>query len=1265
MATRSSPSRRSAIDRVTYLATLCRTVPYNIVEAVLANPVEASIPTRDRFEGTVLYADLVGFTSTCEGMARSGPEGLSRLTTALNVLFARLLEDAVFPYDGYVVQFGGDSLTAIFRRDGHAARAGAAALCAQGLMRDELGRLLDEDQRSLFLRVGMASGPVRFVVVGDAAQRAVASAGAAAHRALAMQRLAEPGQVVVDGAYMKALGPGGRALPLPDGNAVLEEIPQWPERATIHLLDGRVEDKVEEKIALLEPFVPPPLAARLQTTPLGWRVEGELRDVVVLFAEIAGLDEAGADTDLALQMSRSFLRAFRKYGGIGAKVDLADVGHRAMVLFGLHHPSDNDCERALLASLETVARLRGLAVGRDKLMIKIGAHVGPVYFGAFGSDYRHDITVVGDTVNTAARAASAAQPFEVVATDAVLEKVRGEFHASTRAGLAVKGKSAPLELGVIHGPAARSAHYVRRRAQRRFFAGRDDAIQVLKERVQSGIGGSGSAVGLVGEPGTGKSALLSYVIDEWAERGGLGLLARCRLATRAEPLAPIIAAFSSFLGLAPGDDEEARGARVRAGLGPYRLADGADELVALLQPVRRPDGTSEALVDLADPHARERVLGAILGFIAARVRQEPVLYVVEDAHHADALTLDLMSRVASLVKDGRHLFVITYRPDPVVAPLRRALATEIALATLDDPGIDALVQHEMKAGHVDPGLRAFLASRTGGNPGHLVEILRYMKDRSLVTVRGGTVVAPIGEDGFLDAVVPQTLAHVALARLDELGEVERRILRTASAIGQRIPRDVMERVASDDVDATMLYAAMANLESDRVLFQEATERGGWSFKDDVTRAVAYGTIPESRRKEVHRRIADALELLDEREPARTPAALAIHRERAGQPLQAAVWYERAARIALAAGLDEEASRLVERWERVVAELPAPDRPDDGTQARMALAKLVALGRTGVPADCVRQGRVVVGEHWPHLDEEGRRVADRWLGEALLWMGQLQKGRERLERVHATATEPSLRCDAATLVARAHELSGDRATALAWLERAAVDAEGDADRAARVSLHRAHLVVAADELAAALTTYADVEAHAARRRHARLQAAAKNGAAHARMHLMRFDEAAAGFEEARALFHAVGAWSDVANALVNLGQARLWAGRYDDARRDLEAAASLAAETRDEMAALEAKVHLGAARALTQDVADGLRLLEEGAAEASRVGWHEPRVAAALHGLHVAVVAGDVAAARRHDADVAALLASGATPLFAHVHAALRARLSRLDAAAAD
>jgi class 3 adenylate cyclase len=462
-----SPELRKA-----YLAALCRNVPYHIVERVLADPSPAAIELQE-FEGSVLQVDLVGFTSLCEELASSGGDALSRLAEVLSEFFESLLEDAFFPYEGFVVQFGGDSTTVVFREENHAVRAAAAALRAQEVMRDApLARKSD----SLRLRVAIASGNTRLHVLGEQSHRVVVCGGEASRLAMDLQRKANPGIVVLDDTTVEFLG-----AHLGDGDVMTSDLLRLegvgyelrtlrdpPERKPIVELGDRIDDLIEEKIELLEPFVPAPISARLRAMPDDWRIEGELRNIVVVYAEAIGwtID----NVDLAHEASQLYLSLHRKFGGLVTRTDLTLGGHRSLSLFGLHAPTENDSERAVMAALEASALVKNLVEQRAPgVTIRIGIHTGPVFFGAIGSRYRYDISVVGDVVHTAARVAAQTGQFQVTVTNDVLSELRSEFSTSESGSILIRNASEPLSTHVVHGVTGGRARYVQRRSERRRF----------------------------------------------------------------------------------------------------------------------------------------------------------------------------------------------------------------------------------------------------------------------------------------------------------------------------------------------------------------------------------------------------------------------------------------------------------------------------------------------------------------------------------------------------------------------------------------------------------------------------------------------------------------------------------------------------------------------------------------------------------------------------------------------------------------------------
>src|SRR5262249_35973592 len=151
--------------------------------------------------------------------------------------------------------------------------------------------------------------------------------------------------------------------------------------------------------------------------------------------------------------------------------------------------------------------------------------------------------------------------------------------------------------------------------------------------------------------------------------------------------------------------------------------------------VRQPDGSTEAIVDLADPHAQERIITSIVQFIGERVRRQPLLYIGEDLHHSDTLTLRLICRLSTLGRDWPFLCVGTYRPDPLLGDVRRTTDFELQLGPIGISDVTEMVRYERGADRVDPDLALFVAQRTVGNPRHVVELLRFLTERELLSVR--------------------------------------------------------------------------------------------------------------------------------------------------------------------------------------------------------------------------------------------------------------------------------------------------------------------------------------------------------------------------------------------------------------------------------------------------------------------------------------------------------------------------------------------------
>lgn len=1194
-------------DARSYLTSLCRTVPFHIIEALIQDASEKALYP-SVFTGSVMFVDVVGFTSLSERMT-DADGGSGALTDLLDRLFGALLEDGIFPFSGYVVQFGGDSMTVVFKNEQYALRACGSAQACRDIVLQHFATDGQDDDLSMKIRVSVATGQVRLIVVGDLVRRVTVCAGATAHRALVMQKRTPPNGVGIDAETVHQVGDQVAVQSQDPDLWILQQLRVTLARHHVVDLHNFLQHDVANKIALLEPFVSRPLANRLRLTPLGWRLTPEIRDAVIMFAELWGLDEVDDRVSLSLQtasdMGRSLLRCIYKYGGVISKVDIADRGHRLLISFGLHKPSDNDAERGILAALEATAKIRSFAGERSShIGVRIGLHSGRVFFGSIGSDLKHDITVIGDTVNVAARATSVASDFEVLVTDAVAEQISGFFQLSPRGLVTVKGKRQGLQLFQVHSSLRQRAHSLHLRGARRPLLGVQPELTRLHEVVSSAFAGKARLLGIVGEQGVGKSAILAHVVDAWLALGGKGSIGRCSFAAKAYPLAPVVSMLNNFLDITGVEKEHERASRIRAGLlNRFQFQEGVPELVALMQPVMRSDGAVETALDLSDNHVRERLLSALVRFIEQRIDSEPLLYIVEDLHHADSLTLQLFNYVTAIRRDRPFLFIVTFRPTQGLQIIRRSLDFEVELGPLSDSDAEILMQRSLRAESIEPGLAKFIHQRSLGNPAHINEILGFLSDHHLLQVLGGQARSVDASLDQFDSIVPRSMAHVALARIENLGEAERRIVRTASTIGPRFSESVLDASCEAELDQDMVAAAVEHL-AEAQIFHSEDAGDVYRFSEESVRAVAYSTIPQRQRAKVHQRVADALERAHLNLGAHHATALAYHREHAGQLELAAHWYEQAITTTVSNGLDSEALRLEGHWRQVLRGLPGASQPPAQRRAQTLFWVTVAAGHRGMWTKVWELSIELAGLPTDLLKRDQSHIFDFYRAHSAAVRGQTKLGRELWQQLLQQSISPSLRRLVLEALARQDLFVADISAAQAWLEQIADNDEVPWLSNARTRLLAAQVQATADLDSHLVMIFSEIAEGARARSLFELAGQAQLSAGLWALYRKDLDAALALLQQALDWVR-TGDYPPIeARSLSALGQALLWKGRTGDARQHFLQALSVANHCGDLRVATEAELHLRAGLQYTDDLSDRQQQLQVLRQRCRQAGWRD-------------------------------------------------------------
>src|SRR5437867_10574867 len=256
-------------------------------------------------------------------------------------------------------------------------------------------------------------------------------------------------------------------------------------------------------------------------------LEGERKQVTVLFADVKG------SMDLAEQLdpedSHRIMDRFFQILAEGVHRFEGTVnqytGDGIMALFGAPIAHEDHAQRACWAALHLQDALRGYAreVKREQgltVAVRMGLNSGEVVVGKIGDDLRMDYTALGHTVGLAQRMEQLADPGSVYLSGHTARLATGYFRLRDLGPLTIKGVTEPVCVHELEGPGAlRTRLDVSRARGFSRFVGRRDEMATLEAALAKAVGGQGQVVGVVAEPGVGKSRLCWEFAQRCRARG--------------------------------------------------------------------------------------------------------------------------------------------------------------------------------------------------------------------------------------------------------------------------------------------------------------------------------------------------------------------------------------------------------------------------------------------------------------------------------------------------------------------------------------------------------------------------------------------------------------------------------------------------------------------------------------------------------------------------------------------------------------------------
>ncbi|KAB8143455.1 tetratricopeptide repeat protein [Chloroflexia bacterium SDU3-3] len=823
--------------------------------------------------GSLLFADLSGSTALAERLATMGREGIERVTGALNHIFDIMIE-RIERYGGDLIAFGGDALLVFFGEADHARAAAGASLALQEALRDYTHVVLGVGSFPMHLHIGVESGPVAFASVGLEHARYCAVLGPTVNRVATAEGLAGPREVVIGPGMLGQIGalaqgaaaaPGFLRLDALGGTALAYQPPPelLPDVAAPELAIPPLIDDLNRT----SPYLAASLLEKIQLDPQLPQIEAELRPVTALFAQVVGLEDLAeylppAHAAQAIQTYiTSMQEAVELFGGVINKVDVADEGLKLVAMFGAPIAYEDHAERAAMAAIAMQERMPQVlaslqaAMGEGAVVLaqRIGLNLGTVFAGNVGSAARKEYTMMGDAVNVAARVMSNAAWGEVWCSQAVADEVDARVVCEPRGEVSLKGKSNPVPL--LRIVSLRESVAEELLPADGPLIGREPELAWLREHIAAVKAGQGSAVRIVGEAGVGKSRLTAALVADAQAAGFRTISASCYSYASGIPYNAWAEWLKSLCGIVASDSNAQRIRKLGAELA--KLGPEMEEWLPIMGDLARLDIPENRLTRGLDPKQRQQRRFELLEQLLVHAAHDgPILALFEDLHWADPISLDLWQQVGPKLAGHTVLLVGVHRPEldlPEDAPLLR-------LRELSAEHSSQLIALLGGASSLPAETIDQIIERAAGNPLFLNELIHAVFAKVHDLERAGYAADQLDAADLQPALdnLPDSLHGLLLARIDQLEETSRTILRVASVIGQRIPFGVLR--ALQPVEQGTLVRQLVRLDEHEFTQLERIEpERVHIFRHALIQEVAYQSMLYSRRRDLHGRIGAYLE----------------------------------------------------------------------------------------------------------------------------------------------------------------------------------------------------------------------------------------------------------------------------------------------------------------------------------------------------------------------------------------------------------------------
>ncbi|MBP1698112.1 MAG: adenylate/guanylate cyclase family protein [Deltaproteobacteria bacterium] len=617
----------------------------------------------------------------------------------------------------------------------------------------------------------------------------------------------------------------------------------------------------DEKIAKIQKYLPRGITEKILSQRD--KIEGERKQVTVMFCDMKGftpLAERLSPEEVYGIMDQVYEILIQKVHDYEGTVNEM-TGDGIMALFGAPIALEDAPQRAIRSAMAIHREMTRFneRVKQEKgdipsLKMRIGIHTGPVVVGTLGNDLRVEFKAVGDTVNLSARMEQISEPGTTYVSGDTFNLTEGLFRFEALGEKEIKGKETPVAVYQVIAPSTRRTRFdVSAERGLTSLVGRERELELLLDGLERSKEGRGQAISIISEAGIGKSRLLYEFRKAVTNEYVTFLEGRCLSYSRNVAYHPVADALKANFEIQDNDTDKEIREKVVTGLKILKV-DEASTLPYLLELLSVKDSGIDKI--LMSPEARkDRTQEALKRIVLKGSEIRPLVMAIEDLHWMDRSSEDALRQLLESISGSRVFLVFTYRPEFIHTWGSRSYHSQITLNRLSNRESLAMATHMLGTPNIEGRLEDMILQKTEGIPFFIEEFIKSLKDLKAIEKKDQVYLLT---KNFQKLTIPSTIQDVIMARVDNLPEGAREVLRTGSVIEREFSYDLIKSVTGLSEQELLTHLSSlkdAELLYERGIFPQST----YIFKHSLTREVVYDSILTKKKKQLHAIIASNIE----------------------------------------------------------------------------------------------------------------------------------------------------------------------------------------------------------------------------------------------------------------------------------------------------------------------------------------------------------------------------------------------------------------------